>query len=116
MASDYTGRTDSSKFTIEVLSIPVSKFRANLAELLDELGEEYQEITLTKNGKIVAHILPPKYLVPSFEGSLKGIVQIPEGVDLENLSASDEDWEEQLLASWERVEVHRNHAAESGER
>ena len=115
MASDYTGQTDSSKFAIEVLSVPVSKFRANLAELLDELGEEYKEITLTKNGKIIAHILPPKYLAPSFKGSLKGIIHIPEGVDLDNISAIDEDWEEQLLASWERVEGNREYLAEQHE-
>lgn len=116
MASDYTGQTDSSKFAIEVLSVPVSKFRANLAELLDELGEEYKEITLTKNGKVVAHILPPKYLVPSFEGCYADIIHIPDGVDLDNLSAFDDDWEEQMDASWERSVNYRQYMADSSDR
>ncbi len=116
MASDYTGQTDSSKFAIEVLSVPVSKFRANLAEHIDELGEQYKEITLTKNGKVVAHILPPKYLAPSMEGCLEGIIHIPDGVDLDSLSAFDDDWEEQMDASWERSVNYRQYMADSSDR
>ena len=104
MGSDFTSQTETSKFIIEVLSVPVSKFRANISQMLDDLGEDYKEITLTKNGKVIAHILPPKYLVPSFEGSLKDIIRIPDGVDLDNLSAFDDDREEQMDASWARSE------------
>lgn len=116
MASDYTSKTDSSTFAIEVLSVPVSKFRANISQMLDELGEGYKEITLTKNGKVIAHILPPKYLVPSFEGRYADIIHIPDGVDLDNLSAFDDDWEEQMDASWERSENYRKYMAESSSR
>ena len=116
MDSDFTSQTDISKFMIEVLSVPISKFRANISQMLDELGESYKEITLTKNGKVIAHILPPKYLFPSFKGSLKGIVHIPDGIDLDNLSAFDDDWEEQMDASWERSEYYHKYLSESGDR
>ena len=116
MDSDFTTQTDTQKFMIEVLSVPVSKFRANISQMLDELGDVCKEITLTKNGKVIAHILPPKYLVPSFEGSLKDIIHIPDGVDLDNLSAFDDDWEEQMDASWERSENYRKYMSDSGER
>lgn len=104
MTTDFTSQSDEKKFAIEVLSVPVSKFRANLSQFLDELGDEYKEIKLTKNGEVVAHILPPRYLAPSMEGCLEGIIHIPDGVDLDNLSAFDDDWEEQMDASWARSE------------
>ena len=114
MATDITHETETSKFAIEVLSVPVSKFRANLSQMLDELGEVYKEITLTRNGKIIAHILPPKYLVPSMEGCLEGIIVIPDGFD-DSVSAIDEDWEEQMDASWERSENYRKYMTTSGD-
>ena len=109
MDSDFTSQTDTSKFMIEVLSVPVSKFRGNLSQMLDELGEDYKEITLTKNGKVIAHILPPKYLVPSFKGSLKDIIHIPDDFDIDNMTACDPDWEEQMDASWERSENYEKY-------
>ena len=99
-----------------MISVPVSNFRANLSQMLDELGEVYKEITLTKNGKVIAHILPPKYLVPSMEGCLEGIIEIPEGVDIDKLSAFDDDWEEQMDASWERSANYRQYMSEGGDR
>ena len=116
MATDVTHETESSKFAIEVLSVPVSKFRANLSQMLDELGEVYKEITLTRNGEVIAHILPPKYLVPSFKGRYADIIHIPDGVDIDRLSAFDDDWEEQMIASWERSAFYSKHKAESSDR
>ena len=116
MDSDFTSQTETSKFMIEVLSVPVSKFRANISQMLDELGEDYKEITLTKNGKVIAHILPPKYLVPSFEGSLKDIIRIPDDFDMDSMTACDPDWEEQMDASWERSENYRKYMSDSGNR
>lgn len=116
MATDYSSQDDTSKFEIEMLSIPVSKFRANISQMLDELGEVYKEITLTKNGRVIAHILPPKYLVPSFKGRYKDIIHIPDGVDIDKLSAFDDDWEEQMIASWERSANYRQYMAESNDR
>ena len=115
MATDITHETEASKFLVEVASVPVSQFRANLSQMLDELGEVYKEITLTRNGKVIAHILPPKYLVPSFEGCLEGIIVIPDGFD-DSESAIDEDWEEQMDASWERSENYRKYMVASGDR
>ena len=115
MGPDITHETETSNLLIEVASVPVSKFRANLSQMLDELGDVCKEITLTRNGKVIAHILPPKYLVPSMEGCLEGIIVIPEGFD-DSESAIDEDWEEQMEASWERSVNYRKYMAASGNR
>ena len=116
MATDITHETETSKFLVEVASVPVSQFRANLSQMLDELGEVYKEITLTRNGKVIAHILPPKYLVPSFEGRYADIIHIPDGVDIDKLSAFDDDWEEKMIESWERSSNYRQHMTASGDR
>ena len=57
---------------------------------------------------------PPKYLVPSMEGCLEGIIVIPDGFD-DSVSAIDEDWEEQMDASWERSENYRQYMTTSGD-
>lgn len=114
MGTDIAYESESSKFLVEVASVPVSKFRANLSQMLDELGEVYKEITLTKNGKVIAHILPPKYLVPSFKGRYADIIHIPDGFD-DSESAIDEDWEEQMIESWERSENYRKYMTASSD-
>lgn len=57
MAYDYTSQSDSPPLGPKMISVPVSNFRANFSKMLDELGDVYEEITLTKNGEITAHIL-----------------------------------------------------------
>lgn len=115
MDADFASPSESTRLVIEMLSVPVSKFRANISQILDELGEVYKEITLTKNGKVIAHILPPKYLVPSFEGRYKDIIHIPDEVDIDKLSAFDDDWEEQMAASWERSTNYRQYMAKDSD-
>lgn len=58
---------------------------------------------------------PSKYLVPSMEGCLEGIIVIPDDFD-DSVSAIDEDWEEQMDASWERSENYRKYMTASGDR
>ncbi len=98
-------------FVIEMLCVPVSEFRANISQLIEGLGRSHNEISLTKNGKPVARILPPAAPL-SMLGTLKDSVAVPDDFDIDNLIAIDPDWEDHMVASWERSANYNKHQNE----
>ena len=90
-------------------SVSVSEFRANCGPLLDAVSVG-QEIVITKNGRPVAEVRPPRSPREEFTGSLFGIcrdiIDLPEGFDFdqESVWAGYEEMGQEVLSSWERQE------------
>lgn len=91
------------------VAVSVSEFRANCGPLLDAVSDG-QEIVITKNGRPVAEVRPPRTPREEFTGSLFGfcrdIIELPEGFDFdkESVWAGYEEVGDEVLASWERQE------------
>jgi hypothetical protein len=65
--------------------IPAAQFKATCLELLDQLAaRKISGLEITKRGKVVAVITPPRDGCPFDElyGALQGSVTIPSGLDL----------------------------------
>ena len=92
-------------------TVSVSEFRANCGPLLDAVCDG-QEIVITKNGRPVAQVRPPRTPREEFTGSLFGfcrdIITLPEGFDFdkESVWAGHEEIAEEVLLSWDRQEPH----------
>lgn len=92
-------------------TVSVSEFRANCGPLLDAVCDG-QEIVITKNGRPVAQVRPPRSPREEFTGSLFGfcrdIIELPEGFDFdkESVWAGHEEIAEEVLLSWDRQEPH----------
>ena len=90
-------------------TVSVSEFRANCGPLLDAVCDG-QEIVITKNGRPVAEVRPPRSPREEFTGSLFGfcrdIIELPEGFDFdeESVWADYEEIGEEVLSNWERQE------------
>ena len=91
------------------VAVSVSEFRANCGPLLDAVCAG-QEVVITKNGRPVAEVRPPRSPREEFTGSLFGfcrdIIALPEGFDFDNESvwAGHEEVSEEVLSSWDRQE------------
>ncbi|MCQ3810167.1 MAG: type II toxin-antitoxin system Phd/YefM family antitoxin [Acidimicrobiia bacterium] len=91
------------------VAVSVSEFRANCGPLLDAVRDG-QEIVITKNGRPVAEVRPPRSPREEFTGSLFGfcrdIIALPEGFDFdkESVWAGHEEDAEEVLSSWDRQE------------
>lgn len=91
------------------VAISVSEFRANCGPLLDAVCDG-QEIVITKNGRPVAEVRPPRSPREEFTGSLFGfcrdIIELPEGFDFDDESVwtGHDEIAEEVLSSWERQE------------
>lgn len=87
----------------------MSEFRANCGPLLDAVCDG-QEIVITKNGRPVAEVRPPRFPREKFSGTLFGfcrdIIELPEGFDFdrESVWAGYEEIGEEVLSSWDRQE------------
>lgn len=68
------------------LTISASEFKAKCLDILKRLGERrLSKVTVTRRGKPVAELIPPRESVASTSsiiGSMKGSVIIPPGLDL----------------------------------
>lgn len=90
-------------------TVSVSEFRANCGPLLDAVCDGH-EIVITKNGRPVAEVRPPRSPREEFTGSLFGfcrdIVTLPEGFDFdkESVGFGNEEITEEVLSSWDRQE------------
>ena len=90
-------------------TVSVSEFRANCGPLLDAVSVG-QEIVITKNGRPVAEVRPPRSPREEFTGSLFGfcrdIIELPEGFDFdkESVWAGYGEIGEEVLSNWERQE------------
>lgn len=67
-------------------TISATEFKAKCLDILDRLGtSELDEVVITKRGKTVAVLTPPKTksdAVQSLHGFMRGSVVVPDGVDL----------------------------------
>jgi hypothetical protein len=66
-----------------VLEINVTEFKAKCLALFKELeARRYDKVVVTRRGKAIAQLTPPRRDVPDPYGCMKGSVIIPPGVDL----------------------------------
>ena len=91
------------------VTVSVSEFRANCGPLLDAVCDG-QEIVITKNGRPVAEVRPPRSPREEFTGSLFGfcrdIIDLPEGFDFdtESMGLGNEEIVQEVLSSWDMQE------------
>lgn len=94
---------------VSAITVPVSEFRANCGPLLEAVRDG-QEIVITKNGRPVAEVRPPRSPLAEYSGSLFGfcrdIISLPEGFDFDeaNVSPSHEEVVNEILTSWDEKE------------
>ena len=98
-----------AKNPISAITMPVSEFRANCGPLLEAVRDG-QEIVITKNGRPVAEVRPPRPPLAENSGSLFGFcrdtISLPEGFDFleaDVLSANEEVVDE-ILTNWDQQE------------
>ncbi len=66
-----------------VVTISASAFKAKCLAIFNDLeGRKISRVIVTKRGKPVAELLPPRTEVPSLWGAHRGSVKIAPGVDL----------------------------------
>ncbi|MYE06533.1 MAG: type II toxin-antitoxin system Phd/YefM family antitoxin [Chloroflexi bacterium] len=90
-------------------TINAQEFQARCLALIDEVAETGEPITITKDGHPVLRLVPcsddlstrkgPPF--PSPLGADRGLIKIAEGVDLDEISVFDDDWEEQWEQKWD---------------
>lgn len=70
--------------------IKASEFKAKCLSLMDEVAASGEAITITKNGKPVARLVPPEPRKPLL-GAMKGMITITG--DIIAPASDPEDWE-----------------------
>jgi len=90
-------------------TIAAGEFKAKCLAILDEVNESGEPVIVTKRGKPVARVTSIDEALPredpdSILGFLRGMVTIPEGVDLVSSEHSDEEWERMAEEKWNRIE------------
>ena len=90
-------------------TVNAQEFQARCLTLIDEVAETGEPITITKDGKPLLRLVPcsdqsatrkgPPF--PSPLGADRGLIKIAKGVDLDEISVFDEDWEEQWEQKWD---------------
>ena len=89
------------------VAVSVSEFRANCGPLLDAV-QGGQEIVITKNGRPVAEVRPPRSPRQEHTGSLFGfcrdIITLPDGFDFDEAAVlpSHDEAVDEVLASWDK--------------
>jgi prevent-host-death family protein len=75
-------------------TISATEFKAKCLDILDRLStSELDQVIITKRGKTVAVLTPPKTqaeAVKSLHGFMRGSVVIPDGVDLTAPTGEDD--------------------------
>jgi len=90
-------------------TVNAEEFQARCLSLIDEVAETGESITITKDGLPVSRLVPcsdsaPTRKGPPFPSPLgadRGLIKIAEGVDLDEISMFDDDWEEQWEQKWD---------------
>jgi hypothetical protein len=66
-----------------VLILSATRFKAQCLAVFDGLeGRKLDRVVVTRRGKPVAELMPPRTEVPSLWGCMRGTGEIPSGVDL----------------------------------
>jgi antitoxin (DNA-binding transcriptional repressor) of toxin-antitoxin stability system len=77
-----TSKRAASRAGTEV-TISASEFKARCLTLFDRLADrKLRRVIVTKRGKPVAELVPPRARMPDLWGAMKGTVTIAPGVDL----------------------------------
>ena len=92
-------------------TIDAQEFQAQCLALIDKVVETGEPITIVKDGRPVSRLVPcsvdaPKRNGPPFPsplGRYKGLIKIAEDFDIVEGSALDDDWEEQMMKSWDEL-------------
>jgi antitoxin (DNA-binding transcriptional repressor) of toxin-antitoxin stability system len=67
----------------EDATISVTEFKAKCLAIFDELeAHRLKKVVVTRRGKPVAELTPPKGELPSLFGCMEGTVEFVDGVDL----------------------------------
>ena len=87
--------TISGRSVFHSQTFSATEFKAKCLDILNRLhAREIDEVIITKRGKTMAVLTPPKSeteAVHSLHGFMRGTVKIPDGVDL--TAPMDEDFE-----------------------
>ncbi len=86
-------------------TIAAGQFKAKCLAILDEVNESGEAVIVTKRGKPVARVESYEAVREprarrSLLGCMRGMVTIPEGVDLVSSDFDEKEW----LDNWDRVE------------
>ncbi|MDE2744763.1 MAG: type II toxin-antitoxin system Phd/YefM family antitoxin [Chloroflexota bacterium] len=90
-------------------TVNADEFQARCLALIDEVAETGEPITITRDGQPLLRLVPctddvPPRKGPPFPSPLgadRGLIKIAEGVDLDEISVFDDDWEEQWEQKWD---------------
>ena len=90
-------------------TVNAADFEARCLSLIDEVAETGESIIITKDGRPVSRLVPcsddePTRKGPPFPdpwGADRGLIQIADGVDLDEISMWGDDWEEQFERKWD---------------
>lgn len=81
----------------EVRVLSVSNFKAHCTEELRSVEEDGTKLAITRHGKVIAMVEPPKLsplkTIGEMMGSAAHLVTIPEDTDLNEPSWDEEEWE-----------------------
>jgi hypothetical protein len=65
------------------VEMPASEFKARCLAVFSKLERrQYTRVVVTRHGKPVAEVTPPRESPPELWGALRGTVRVPAGVDL----------------------------------
>ncbi|MGQ0670446.1 MAG: type II toxin-antitoxin system Phd/YefM family antitoxin [Actinomycetota bacterium] len=65
------------------IEMPVSEFKARCLAVFSKLDRrQYARVVVTRHGKPVAEVTPPRSTPPDLWGALRGSVRTPKGIDL----------------------------------
>ncbi|MDE2967606.1 MAG: type II toxin-antitoxin system Phd/YefM family antitoxin [Chloroflexota bacterium] len=90
-------------------TVNADEFQARCLALIDEVASTGEPITITRDGQPLLRLVPcadesPTRKGPPFPSPLgadRGLIKIAEGVDLDEISVFDDDWEEQWEQKWD---------------
>ena len=78
-------------------TVSVSNFKAHCTEELRSVEEEGTQLAITRHGKVIAMVEPPKVsplkTLGTMRGSAADLVTIPDAADLVKPAWADEDWD-----------------------
>lgn len=86
-------------------TMAAGEFKAKCLAVLDEVNQSGEPVVVTKRGKPVARVesceaVREPRAKRSLLGFMRGMVTIPEGVDLASSDFAEKEW----LDNWDRVE------------
>ena len=65
------------------IEMPVSEFKTRCLAVFSKLERrQYAKVIVTRHGKPVAEVTPPRSELPELLGALRDSVRVPKGIDL----------------------------------